>query len=132
MIVKLSTQPLVIPLSSVLEVLRVHKENISTVNNKPVIRLRDTVLPLINVEKIMFGKKIEDSAKIWQYVVVVGIAEKSYGIEVEGLIGQKEVVIKSIGNYFGKIPGIAGSTIMGDGSVVMIADLNELINHSLK
>ena len=109
-----------------------HKENISTVNNKPVIRLRDTVLPLINVEKIMFGKKIEDSAKIWQYVVVVGIAEKSYGIEVEGLIGQKEVVIKSIGNYFGKIPGIAGSTIMGDGSVVMIADLNELINHSLK
>lgn len=132
MIVKLSTQSLVIPLSSVLEVLRVHKENISTVNNKPVIRLRDTVLPLINVEKIMFGKKIEDSAKIWQYVVVVGIAEKSYGIEVEGLIGQKEVVIKSIGNYFGKIPGIAGSTIMGDGSVVMIADLNELINHSLK
>lgn len=132
MIVKLNSQHLVIPLNSVLEVLRVHKENISTVNQKPVIRMRDSVLPLINVEEVMFGKKEDDSKKIWQYVVVVGIAEKRYGIEVEGLVGQKEVVIKSLGAYFGKIPGIAGSTIMGDGSVVMIADLNELINHSLK
>ncbi|NWF90398.1 MAG: chemotaxis protein CheA [Ignavibacteriaceae bacterium] len=132
MIVKLTNQLLVIPLNSVLEVLRVHKENIATVNQKPVIRMRDSVLPLINVEEIMFGKKNEDNKKVWQYVVVVGIAEKSYGIEVEGLVGQKEVVIKSLGNYFGKIPGVAGSTIMGDGSVVMIADLNELVNHTLK
>jgi two-component system chemotaxis sensor kinase CheA len=90
--------------------------------------MRDSVLPLVSVEKILFGNEEKDDNKIWQYVVVVGIAEKRYGIEVDGLVGQKEVVIKSLGNYFGKIQGIAGSTIMGDGSVVMIVDINELLN----
>ncbi len=128
MIVKVRDQSIVIPLNTVLEVLRVHRENIYSINQKPVIKMRDSVLPLVSVEKILFGSEDQDEDKIWQYVVVVGIAEKRYGIEVDGLVGQKEVVIKSLGNYFGKIQGIAGSTIMGDGSVVMIVDLNELLH----
>jgi two-component system chemotaxis sensor kinase CheA len=47
---------------------------------------------------------------------------------VDNLVGQQEVVIKSLGNYLGKIDGIAGSTIMGDGTVVIILDINELFN----
>ncbi|MCZ7610086.1 MAG: chemotaxis protein CheA [Ignavibacterium sp.] len=128
MIVKVRDQSIVIPLNTVLEVLRVHRENIYSINQKPVIKMRDSVLPLVSVEKILFGNEDQDENKIWQYVVVVGIAEKRYGIEVDGLVGQKEVVIKSLGNYFGKIQGIAGSTIMGDGSVVMIVDINELLH----
>ncbi|GIK22539.1 MAG: chemotaxis protein CheA [Ignavibacteriota bacterium] len=128
MIVKVRDQSIVIPLNTVLEVLRVHRENIYSINQKPVIKMRDSVLPLVSVEKILFGSEDQDEDKIWQYVVVVGIAEKRYGIEVDGLVGQKEVVIKSLGNYFGKIQGIAGSTIMGDGSVVMIVDINELLH----
>ncbi len=128
MIVKVRNQSIVIPLNTVLEVLRVHRENIHSINQRPVIKMRDSVLPLVSVEKILFGNEEKDDNKIWQYVVVVGIAEKRYGIEVDGLVGQKEVVIKSLGNYFGKIQGIAGSTIMGDGSVVMIVDINELLN----
>jgi len=58
----------------------------------------------------------------------VGIAEKRFGIKVDELIGQKEVVIKSLGNYLGNVPGIAGSTIMGDGTVVMILDISELLH----
>lgn len=128
MIVKVRNQSLVIPLNTVLEVLRVHKENIYTVNQNPVIKIRDSVLPLVSIDKILFGDNLNENDKIWQYVVVVGIAEKSYGIKVDSLIGQKEVVIKSLGNYFGKVQGIAGSTIMGDGSVVMIVDVNELLH----
>ena len=132
MIVKVKDQSIVIPLNTVLEVLRVHRENIYSVNQKPVIKMRDSVLPLVSVEEILFGNENTDENKIWQYVVVVGIAEKRYGIKVDGLVGQKEVVIKSLGNYFGKIQGIAGSTIMGDGSVVMIVDINELLHFAEK
>jgi two-component system chemotaxis sensor kinase CheA len=63
----------------------------------------------------------------WQHIVVVGIAEKKFGIKVDRLIGQKEVVIKSLGNYLGTVEGIAGSTILGDGTVVMILDINEIL-----
>lgn len=132
MIVKVKDQSIVIPLNTVLEVLRVHRENIYSINQKPVIKMRDSVLPLVSVEEILFGQENIDENKIWQYVVVVGIAEKRYGIKVDGLVGQKEVVIKSLGNYFGKIQGIAGSTIMGDGSVVMIVDINELLHFAEK
>ena len=132
MIVKVKDQSIVIPLNTVLEVLRVHRENIYSVNQKPVIKMRDSVLPLVSVEEILFGSEEIDENKIWQYVVVVGIAEKRYGIKVDSLVGQKEVVIKSLGNYFGKVQGIAGSTIMGDGSVVMIVDVNELLHIAVK
>lgn len=132
MIVKVKDQSIVIPLNTVLEVLRVHRENIYSVNQKPVIKMRDSVLPLVSVEEILFGSEEVDENKIWQYVVVVGIAEKRYGIKVDSLVGQKEVVIKSLGNYFGKVQGIAGSTIMGDGSVVMIVDVNELLHIAVK
>lgn len=130
MIVKVKGQQIVIPLNTVLEVLRVHRENIYSVNQKPVIKMRDSVLPLVSVEERLNGYEEKDENKIWQYVVIVGIAEKRYGIKVDGLVGQKEVVIKSLGNYFGKVHGIAGSTIMGDGSVVMIVDVNELLHYA--
>jgi two-component system chemotaxis sensor kinase CheA len=128
MIVKVKDQPIVIPLNTVLEVLRVHRENIYSINQRPVIKMRDSVLPLVSVEEVLFGFEENDENKVWQYVVVVGIAEKRYGIKVDSLVGQKEVVIKSLGNYFGKVQGIAGSTIMGDGSVVMIVDVNEMLH----
>ena len=129
MIVKIKSETVVIPLSSVIEVLRVNNNEIKSVNQTEVIRLRDSVLPLLGLDKIL---TFEDQAKRednWQYVVVVGIAERKYGIKVDDLIGQKEVVIKSLGNYLGNIHGIAGSTIMGDGKVVMILDIAELVNN---
>lgn len=132
MIVKVKDEQIVIPLNTVLEVLRVHRENIYSVNQRPVIKMRASVLPLVSVEEVLFGAEEKDENRIWQYVVVVGIAEKRYGIKVDSLVGQKEVVIKSLGNYFGKVQGIAGSTIMGDGSVVMIVDVNELLHKAEK
>jgi two-component system chemotaxis sensor kinase CheA len=128
MIVTIKEQSIVIPSNTVIEVLKVHRENIYTINHNPVIKMRDRVLPLVSLEKALFKYEDIDENRIWQYVVIVGIAEKRYGIKVDGLVGQKEVVIKSLGSYFGKIHGIAGSTILGDGSVVMIVDVNELFH----
>ena len=61
-------------------------------------------------------------------MVVIGLAQQRLGIVVDSLLGQKEVVIKSLGTYLGTVPGIAGSTILGDGRVIMIIDVGELIH----
>lgn len=128
MIVKVRKEMVVIPLNSVIEVVRVHSDNINTINQHEVIKLRDAVLPLISIDDLLYKKDNITESQIWQYVVVVGIAEKKFGIKVDKLVGQKEVVIKSLGNYLGTVHGIAGSTIMGDGTVVMILDISELIH----
>lgn len=128
MIVKVESEQFVIPLNSVIEVIRVHSENIYSINNKPVIKLRDRIIPLVSLRQVVLNQSRQSENNIWQYVVIVGLAERQVGIEVDELLGQKEIVIKSLGNYIGRVPGIAGSTIMGDGTVILILDINELIN----
>jgi two-component system chemotaxis sensor kinase CheA len=127
MIVKVSNESMVIPLNSIIEVVRVHVDNINSINGREVIRMRDSVIPLLGVDELLNGISYNDN-KVWQYVVVVGIAEKRFGIKVDQLIGQKEIVIKSLGTYLGTIEGIAGSTILGDGTVIVILDIAELIH----
>ncbi|MGE5353318.1 MAG: chemotaxis protein CheA [Acidobacteriota bacterium] len=129
LLVKVDSETVVIPLNSVVEVVRVSNEEIKTINQNEVIRIRDSVLPLIRIDKLLYDDSQTAEESKWQYVVVVGIAEKRFGLRVDELVGQKEVVIKSLGNYLGNIQGIAGSTIMGDGKVVMIIDVGELINN---
>lgn len=128
MVVRTREEIMVIPLSSVVEVLRVHTEEIYSVNSNEVIKVRDRVIPLVSIDKLLYNQKESIESKVFQFVVIVGIAEKEFGIKVDEMIGQKEVVIKSLGNYLGNIEGIAGSSIMGDGRVVMILDIAELIN----
>ncbi|QQS38322.1 MAG: chemotaxis protein CheA [Ignavibacteriales bacterium] len=128
MIVGIKSEKVVIPLSTVIEVVRVHQENIYTINQREVIKMRDSILPLVDMTPVLAPHYNGELTSIWQYVVVVGIAEKRFGIKVDEMVGQKEVVIKSLGSYLGSIHGIAGSTIMGDGTVVMILDIGELLN----
>jgi len=125
--VQIKNEIIVIPLNSVIEVVRVPRNQIYKVNKVDCIKLRDNVLPLIDISNVLYKKKIDEHSG-WQYVVIVGIAEKRYGIKVDHLIGQKEVVIKNLGNYLGNVEGIAGATIMGDGTVVMIVDIGEMIH----
>ena len=115
-----------IPLDSVREVVRINRKEISSINGKEVIRLRDTVLPLTHLSRVLGSDRNGENAE-WMYIVVVGLAEKNLGIVVDSLLGQKEVVIKTIGEYLGNVRGIAGSTILGDGRVIMIIDIGELM-----
>ncbi len=129
LLVKVNEETIVIPLNSVVEVVRVAKYEIKSINQNEVIKIRDSVLPLVKIDQLLYNGNENQEQSDWQYVVVVGIAEKRFGVKVDKLVGQKEVVIKSLGNYLGNVEGIAGSTIMGDGKVVMIVDVGELINN---
>jgi two-component system chemotaxis sensor kinase CheA len=115
-----------VPLNSVLEVVRVRKEDIKTVKGYEVITLRDSVLSLARLGQI-FSVDHQVPKSDWLYIVVVGLAEQRLGIIVDTLLGQREVVIKSLGDYLGTIDGIAGSTILGDGKVIMILDVGQFM-----
>ena len=110
-----------IPLSSVLESLRVDQRQFHLIGNREILKLRDMVLPLIRLESV-FGVQRRSEQNDFCYVVVVGTAEKRMGLVVSRLVGQQEVAIKSLGKYLANIPGIAGSTILGDGRVALIID----------
>ena len=110
-----------IPLSSVLETIRVDQRQFHIIGGQEVLKLRDIVLPLIRLQRV-FNVQPRGEADDFCYVVVVGAAEKRMGLVVTRLVGQQEVAIKSLGNYLANIPGIAGSTILGDGRVALIID----------
>jgi two-component system chemotaxis sensor kinase CheA len=116
-----------IPLGSVLEVVRVRQGDITSINGHEVIRLRNIVLPLARIADVLGTTSISRTAES-RYIVVVALAEQRLGVVVDSLLGQKEVVIKSLGDYLGKVSGIAGSTILGDGRVIMIVDVGEFMN----
>ncbi|HEX3073699.1 MAG TPA: chemotaxis protein CheA, partial [Ignavibacteriales bacterium] len=129
LLVGVGAETIVIPLNSVIEVVRVSSSEIYYLNQNEVIKIRDLVLPLLSVDKLLYEEDMRQNRGEFQYVVVVGLAEKKFGIKVDELVGQKEVVIKSLGHYLGSVHGISGSTIMGDGKVVMIVDIGELIHY---
>lgn len=116
-----------IPLSSVLETLRVDQRQFHIIGGQEVLKLRDMVLPLIRLETVFHVQKKYDNDDFC-YVVVVGAADKRMGLVVTRLVGQQEVAIKSLGSYLAKVPGIAGSTILGDGRVTLIVDPVALID----
>lgn len=110
-----------IPLAAVLETLKVETSSFHQVGGQEVLKLRDSVLPLLRLQKL-FGVKESDSSAEQRYVVIIGVAEKRIGLIVSRLLGQQEVAIKSLGKYLADAPGIAGSTILGDGRVALIVD----------
>jgi len=111
-----------IPLSSVLETVRISKNEIYTIGGKNVLKLRDEVLSLVRLSDLFDVEKVFDSSD-HIYVVIIGLAENKLGLVVDGLVGQEEIVIKSMGEYLKGIEGIAGATIRGDGRVTLITDV---------
>ncbi|PAF45843.1 chemotaxis protein CheW [Helicobacter sp. 11S02629-2] len=116
-----------IPLSSVLETVRVGQDEIYTVDGKSVLRLRDEVLSLVRLADIFkIDSILGNISEV--YVVIIGLAEQKIGVIVDYLIGQEEVVIKSLGYYLKGTEGIAGATVRGDGKITLIADVAAMMD----
>ena len=115
-----------IPLASVLETVRISIDEIYTIEGKNVLRIRNEILSLVRLSD-MFGVEQVFESSEHVYVVIIGLAESKLGIIVDGLVGQEEIVIKSMGDYLQGIEGIAGATIRGDGGVTLITDVAALM-----
>ncbi len=127
LIVSAQEEYFAIPLSSVLETVRITTDEVYTIEGKNVLRLRNEILPLVRLSDL-FGVEQLFNDDDHAYVVVLGLAESKIGIVVNGLVGQEEVVIKSMGEYLQGIPGIAGATIRGDGGVTLITDVAQMMD----
>ena len=134
LLVEVSDEIFVIPLGSVLETARINVNDISSMNQMEAINLRGSILPLVRLDR-MFNiskEKSENEEESFIYVVVVGLAEQKLGLVVSRMLGQEEVVIKSLGEDLGKTKGVSGATIMGDGRVRMILEIRDLFDIAAK
>lgn len=130
LLVEVGEEIYAIPLSSVLETLLVNRKDIKTVGALPMVQLRGNTLPLISLQE-KFELPAAEIPVDEVFVVVVGLGDKTLGIIVDGLRGQQEIVIKSLGDVLNNLPGIAGATILGDGKVTLILDIGSLIQDVL-
>ncbi|KYO64565.1 chemotaxis protein CheA [Thermovenabulum gondwanense] len=125
LMIKVDEEKYAIPLNTIRETVIVSTNEIKKVYKKDVIVLRGKVIPLISLHEVLeTSKKGYINEKI--IVVVVKKGEKDIGIIVDDLIGEQEIVIKSLGNYLKNLKFIAGATILGDGQVALILDINSL------
>lgn len=113
-----------IPLNNIQNVEDVHQEDIKLVQNQEVIIVRNEIIPIIRLRNVL-GLPAEDKETMMSVIVKKG--EKQVGIIVDSLVGQQEIVIKSLGKYLSGIDIIAGATILGNGEVALILDVNSLI-----
>ena len=103
----------------------IHPSEIKSVQSKEVINLRGTVIPLIRLNEVLdieSKKSPEDNL----VVVIVKKGDKLAGLVIDELLGQLEIVIKSLGKYINKCKIISGATILGDGEIALILDANAL------
>jgi two-component system chemotaxis sensor kinase CheA len=125
MCVSVGKQTYVVPLTNIIESMQPTKDQLKTLANDEVLWVRGEYWPLVQLHKLMGidGAKTDVSNAI---VVLVETSRKRFGILVDDLEGQQQVVIKSLEQHYRRVPGVAGATIMGDGSVAMILDIESI------
>jgi two-component system chemotaxis sensor kinase CheA len=126
LLVRVADQTFALPLNNVIETLVISPEDIYTMDQRQVIYLRDRVIALHPLGQVL-NLPPAGHPPTRLYTIIVGVGEQRMGLLVDRLLGQEEVVIKSLGGFFETIDAIAGATIMGDGSVVLILDVGALV-----
>ena len=125
MLVRVQEEMYAIPLTSIDSTVNIEPTDIQTIQNKEVIVLRGEIIPIVRMEKALQVPHVKDSEEL--FVVVVHAGEAKAGIVVDNLIGQQEIVIKTLGNLFAGLKLFGGATVLGDGRVALILDVATMI-----
>jgi two-component system, chemotaxis family, sensor kinase CheA len=131
LIVRCCEKTYAIPISSVLETLMVNASKVRTIERREVIDLRQTTLPLLHLSKV-FNLPAPATRSDNFFVAVIGHAEKRMGIVVNELLGQQDVVIKSLGTSLSFVKGIAGAADLGNNKTILVIDVGGLMNEALR
>ena len=126
MLVQVQNEMYAIPLASIDSTLSIQPNDISTVQNNEVIVLRGEIIPIIRMEESLMVPHVRDTKEL--FVVVVHAGDSKAGIVVDKLIGQQEIVIKTLGNLFMGLKMFSGATVLGDGRVALILDVATMLN----
>ncbi|MBV8490463.1 MAG: chemotaxis protein CheA [Candidatus Eremiobacteraeota bacterium] len=117
-----------IPLDSVIESQRVEMPDVRTVHGNEVITLRGQVVPLVRIADFFELEGVRDPDKVM--IVIVGLQGRQVGLVVDSFEGEQEIVIKPLSDVVGRIPGISGATILGNGSISLIIDVHSLVSEA--
>lgn len=127
MMVKLGSEKYAIPLSSIVETMIIRKQAIRSVHGNKMFDYRSSVIPLISLSRLFDVPDYDETDEEETEIVIIRKGDKLAGIAVEELIGQQEIVLKSLGKYLTNLFAVSGATILGDGQVALIIDTNALI-----
>jgi len=125
LLVRVGNEIYAIPITSVLDSHRIRPEDIRLIDNHEVFNVREDVISLVRLNRL-FRIPVQEE-KDHHFVVIVGSGDKKMGLIVDSLIGEEDVVIKSLRDKYTNSPGIAGATILGDGTVSLIIDVSQLL-----
>jgi two-component system, chemotaxis family, sensor kinase CheA len=117
-----------VPISSVVEITRVSGEEIHRVDQREVLRLRDQVLSLVRLNRLQGIHAVEPKAAKRHFVIVIGAAEKRFGLIVDQLVGEEELVIKALPADIVASDLVSGASILGDGTVVLILNVPAVLS----
>ncbi len=127
-IVQLDDKKYVIPNSEVLEIYRTPKKDMRILNAKEkIIRIKDSVYPVVDLKKIFRHTEDKNNSPKDAVLLLVAHNKKHYCLEVDDIIKQQRIVFKTLGKEIENLPGIAGGTILGDGRIALIAEVNAII-----
>ncbi len=116
-----------VPLTSVREIIQISLDEITTIEGFEVIKFRDETIPVLRISEI-FNLKNGDQDPAPRFLVLSTAGLKTVGFLVEDLIGEQDVVIKPLAEHVCEIRGLAGSTILGDGTIALVMDITEIID----
>ncbi|MCG9895621.1 MAG: chemotaxis protein CheA [Fimbriimonadaceae bacterium] len=129
LLVRVEGRDYVLPLGSVVETMLLAADQIQRVKRREVVVIRGVTTPLLRLQSVFSDCGREDACSGDQaFIVVVGLADQRIGLVVDSLIGEQEVVIKSLSGFLGEVPGVSGATILGDGKVALIVDVGALVS----
>lgn len=121
-IVELQGRTHSIPMNGVVEIFNIKKEDIQVVGNQKMVKIRENTIPLCWSDEVLNYPEAS-LKKDNMIVMLLALADRRLGLVVDNLIGNQEIVVKTLGSYIGKVPGISGSTILGNGKVALILDV---------
>jgi two-component system chemotaxis sensor kinase CheA len=131
LVIRAAGRTYAVPLNSVLESLTITRAEVRTIEGREVITLRGQTLRLARVEQALILERTEPEPEK-SYIVVVGLAQHRLGLVVDDLVGQQDIVIKSLGRALSSVPGIAGATELGGQQIVLVLDVAALVEESLR
>jgi len=121
LLVKESGNAYGLPLRSVLETLRIDRRDIHLVEGQEVVQLQDRVLPLVRLNRVLNTGTASENSDLMR-VVILSVGERRMAVLVDEFIGQEQTVVKPLGSYLRRVPGLAGASISGDGRVRLVLD----------
>jgi two-component system chemotaxis sensor kinase CheA len=116
-----------VPIASVVEITRINEEEIHRVDDHEVFQLRQQVLTLVRLERLESLQASERSKRV--FVVVIGAGSRRFGLAVDKLMGEEELVIKALEDQLVTSPLVSGASILGDGTIVLILNIPAVVSH---